>query len=57
MWAFQIHNARILSKFLNTRRKFVVYVEGTLYPSISLLQIGRGIMPHPQGFEGNYAYL
>jgi hypothetical protein len=33
-----------------------VYVEGTLYPSISLLQIGRGIiMPTPQGWEGNDA--
>jgi len=33
-----------------------VYVEGTLYPSISLLEIGRDIMPIPQGWEGNYAY-
>ncbi len=33
------------------------HVEGTLYPSISLLEIGRHIMPTPQGCEGNYAYL
>jgi hypothetical protein len=31
-------------------RKFVVYLEGTLlYPSISLLQIGKDIMPTLQG--------
>jgi len=29
-----------------------VYVEGTLYPSISLLEIGRDIMPTPQGWDG-----
>jgi hypothetical protein len=37
-----------------------MYVEGTLYPSISLLEkeIGRDIMPAPQGQEGvNNAYL
>jgi hypothetical protein len=34
-----------------------MHVEGTLNPSISLLQIGRGIMPTPQGWEGNDAYL
>ncbi len=32
-------------------------VEGTLYPSISLIKIGRDIMPTRQGWEGNYAYL
>jgi hypothetical protein len=30
-----------------------VYVEGTLYPAISLLEIGRDLMI-PQGWEGNY---
>ncbi len=30
---------------LPLRRKFVVYVEGTLYPLISLLESGREIMP------------
>jgi hypothetical protein len=39
------------------RENFVVYVEGTLYTSISLLEIGRDIMPIPLGWEGNYAYL
>jgi hypothetical protein len=40
------------------RRKFVVYVDGTLlYPSISLLEIGRDTMPTPHGWERNYAYL
>jgi hypothetical protein len=34
-----------------------MYVEGTLYPSIFLLEIGRDIMPTPQGQEGNNAYL
>jgi hypothetical protein len=34
-----------------------VYVEGTLYPSISLLKIGKEIMATPQGWDGNYAYL
>jgi len=33
-----------------------MYVEGTLYPSISLLEIERDIMPTPQGWERNYAY-
>jgi hypothetical protein len=28
-----------------------VYVEGTLYPSISLLKIGREIMATPQGWD------
>jgi hypothetical protein len=28
-----------------------VYVEGTLYPSISLLEIERDIMPTPQGMD------
>jgi len=28
-----------------------VYAEGTLYPSIFLLQIGRDIMPTPRGWE------
>jgi hypothetical protein len=41
----------------STQRKFVVYVEGTLYPWISLLEIGRDIMPTPQGQEGNDVYL
>jgi hypothetical protein len=40
------------------KRLFVVYVEGTLYASISLLEIGMNIiMPTSQGWEGNYAYL
>jgi hypothetical protein len=39
------------------KRKIVMYVEGTLYPSISLLEIGRDIMPTPQGREETYAYL
>jgi hypothetical protein len=34
-----------------------MYVEGALYPSISLLKIGTDVMPTPQGWEGNYAYL
>jgi hypothetical protein len=37
--------------------KIVVYVEGTLYPWISLLVIERDIMPIPQGWERNYACL
>jgi len=41
----------------STGRKFVVYVEGALYSSISLLEIGTDVMPTPQGWEGNYAYL
>jgi len=41
----------------NHSEKLVVYVEGTLYPSISLLEIGRDIMPTPQGWEGTCAYL
>jgi hypothetical protein len=36
---------RILAIVQSTWRKFVVYGEGTLYPSISLLEIGRDIMP------------
>jgi hypothetical protein len=28
-----------------------------VYPSISLLEIGRDIMPATQGLEGNYAYF
>jgi hypothetical protein len=32
-------------------------LEGTFYPSISLLEIVRDIMPTPQRWEGNYAYL
>jgi hypothetical protein len=38
-------------------KKFVMYVEGTLYPSISFLEIGRDIMPIPKGWEETYAYL
>jgi hypothetical protein len=34
-----------------------MYAEGTLYPSISLLKIGRDIMLTPQRWEENYAYL
>jgi len=34
-----------------------VDLEATSYPQISLLEIGRDIMPTPQGCEGNYAYL
>ncbi len=35
-----------------------VYVDGTLlYPSISLLEIGKDTMPTPHGWERNYAYL
>jgi hypothetical protein len=34
-----------------------MYVEGNLYPWISLLEIGRDIMPTPQGWKENYAYL
>ncbi len=41
----------------STRRKFVVYVEGTLHPRISHLEIERDIMPTPQGWEGNDACL
>jgi hypothetical protein len=44
-------------ELLKQLEKFVVYSEGTLYSSISLLKIGRDIMPTPQGLEGNYAYL
>ncbi len=32
-------------------------LEGTFYPAISLLEIVRDIMPTPQRWEGNYAYL
>jgi hypothetical protein len=33
-------------------------VDGTLlYPWISLLEIGRDIMPTPQGWEENYVYF
>jgi hypothetical protein len=34
-----------------------VSVESTLYPSITLLEVGRDIMPTPQGWEGNCAYF
>jgi hypothetical protein len=37
------------------RENLLVYVEGTLYPSISVLEIGRDIMPTSQGWDGNYA--
>jgi len=37
--------------------KFVLYVEGALYPSIFLLEIETDVMPIPQGWQGNYAYL
>jgi hypothetical protein len=37
--------------------KFLVHVEGTLNPSIPLIEIGKDIMPTPRGWEGNYAYL
>jgi hypothetical protein len=37
-------------------KKIIVYVEGTSYPSISLLEIERDIMPTSQGWEKNYAY-
>jgi hypothetical protein len=47
----------LLRKAVSTRRKFVVCLKGTLYPSISLLKMRRGIIPTPQGWEGNYAYL
>jgi len=45
------------SNYYKALRKFVVYVEATLYLSISLLEIGRDIMPTSQGWERNYAYL
>jgi hypothetical protein len=32
-------------------------VEGTLYSSILRREIERDIMPTPQGWEGNYAYI
>ncbi len=32
-----------------TLKHFLVYVEGTLYPWISLLEIGKDIMLTPQG--------
>jgi hypothetical protein len=32
----------------NTWKEFVVYLEGTFYPSISLIENGRDIMPIPQ---------
>jgi len=38
-------------------RKFVVYVEGTLYPSISLLEIGTDIMPTPLRMGGKLCLL
>jgi hypothetical protein len=34
-----------------------VYVEGTLYSWISVLEIGSNVTPTPQAWEGNYAYL
>jgi hypothetical protein len=46
-----------LLEILKQLEKFVVYSEGTLYSSISLLKIGRDIMPTPQGLEGYYAYF
>jgi hypothetical protein len=51
---FQELNTTLLE---STPRKFVVHVESTLYPSISLLGIGRDIRRTPQGWEGNHAYL
>jgi hypothetical protein len=49
LWAaFLVTNVSTIPLLLN--------VEGTLYPSISLLKIGREIMP-TQGWDGNYAYL
>jgi hypothetical protein len=41
---------------LNTWRKSLVYLEGTLNPSISLLENGRDIMLTPREWEENYAY-
>jgi len=32
-------------------------VEGALYPSIFVLEIETDVMPTPQGWQGNYAYL
>jgi hypothetical protein len=49
--------ADYLLELLKQVEKFVVYSEGTLYSSISLLKIGRDIMPTPQGLEGYYAYF
>jgi hypothetical protein len=37
------------------REKFIVYVEGTLYLWISLLEIGSDNIPTPQEWEGSYA--
>ncbi len=43
--------------FTYNTRENLWCVEGTLHPSISLLEIGRDIRPTPQGWEGNYALL
>jgi hypothetical protein len=32
-------------------------MEGTLYPYVCLLEIGKDIMPTPQEWEENYDYL
>jgi hypothetical protein len=40
------HESQNIQKFKHS--KFVVYVEGTLYPWISLVEIGRDIMPTHQ---------
>ncbi len=39
------------SNFVKQRRKYVVYLEGIVYPSIYLLANGRHIMPIPQWWE------
>ncbi len=47
---------KISEVFTYTTGENLYCVEGTIYPSISLLDIWRDIMPTPQGWEVNYAY-
>jgi len=37
----------------HSKNIYIVYLEGTLCPSISLLENGRDIMPTPQWWGGN----
>jgi hypothetical protein len=39
---------------LKALQENLVYVDSTLHPSISLLEIGRDIMPTPQVWDGSW---
>jgi hypothetical protein len=54
LYANSSNKLKLIVKHLE---KNLAYVEGTLDPSISLLKRERDIMPTPQGWERNYAYL